>query len=117
MNNKNKETWNKLFEKYEILNQINTEHKFVITSNSINEFREARLMTKFDHSFQLPQQFIREKLSILPISRGEYIIAPINTFCKFDNHDELDTIDIELHKYLESLDYDNITSNAMPIIC
>ncbi|WP_455586797.1 type II restriction enzyme [Bacteroides sp.] len=117
MSSKNDIAWDRLFDKYNILKQIETEHKFVITSDSINEFREARLMTKFDHSFQLPQLFVREKLSILPISRGEYIIAPINTFCKFEDNNTLDVIDIELPKYIESLDYDNITSEAMAINC
>lgn len=114
---KNDIAWNKLFEKYSILKQIDLDERFVITSDAINEFREARLMTKFDHKFQLPQLFIKENLSILPISRGEYMIAPINTFCTFDNNDKLDITDMVVPSYLESLDYDNITSEAMAINC
>lgn len=46
---KNDDAWEKLFEKYRIIEKINKEGKFEITSAQINEFREARLMTKFDH--------------------------------------------------------------------
>lgn len=114
---KNDIAWEKLFEKYDILKHIESDERFFIKSDAINEFREARLMTKFDHNFQLPNLFIKEKLSILPISRGEYIIAPMDTFCTFHNNDNLDIIDVDIPSYLESLDYDNITSEAMAINC
>lgn len=114
---KNNMAWNTLFERYDILQQIKDKGQFTIASECINEFREARLMTKFDHSFQLPKLFVQEKLSILPISRGEYIIAPIDTFCNFEDNATLDVTDIKLPKHIESLDYDNITSEAMAINC
>ncbi len=114
---KNDIAWEKLFEKYDILKRIESDERFFIKSDAINEFREARLMTKFDHNFQLPNLFIKEKLSILPISRGEYIIAPMDTFCAFHNNENLDIIDVDIPSYLESLDYDNITSEAMAINC
>ncbi|EGP5438708.1 transcriptional regulator, partial [Enterococcus faecium] len=47
---KNDEAWEKLFDKYDILNEIDRNEIFSIRSKQINEFREARLMTKFDHS-------------------------------------------------------------------
>ena len=77
---KNDIAWNKLFVKYNILQKIQTDGIYYIKSDDINIYRESRLMTKFDHSLQLPQIFKQHKLSILPISRKEYIIAPIQTF-------------------------------------
>ncbi|MEG1611106.1 MAG: transcriptional regulator [Alistipes sp.] len=114
---KNDIAWSSLFGKYDILKQISSKGIFTIASEQINEFREARLMTKFDHSFQLPKLFVQENLSILPISRGEYIIAPIDTFCRFEDNYTLNVVDIERPQHIESLDYDNITSEAMAINC
>ena len=54
---KNDIAWAKLFEKHKIIEKINDNHKFFINSTQINEFREARLMTKFDHKSQLPKLF------------------------------------------------------------
>ena len=75
--------WNNIFEKYKILEQIDKDGKFEISSSQINEFKEARLMTKFDNASQLPQIFKENELSILPITRGNYIIAPMDIFYKF----------------------------------
>ena len=67
---KNQSAWQKLFDKYRILDGIENSGFFEITSTQINEFREARLMTKFDHKINLPDIFDKNRLSILPISRG-----------------------------------------------
>ncbi len=45
---KNDIAWEKLFEKYSILECINQKGYFIISSSQINEFRESRLMAKFD---------------------------------------------------------------------
>ncbi len=63
--------WKKLFEKYNIPEKINKAGHYIITSAEINEFREARLMTKFDHRKNLPLLFQKYNLSILPITRGK----------------------------------------------
>ncbi|SUA50448.1 Uncharacterised protein [Oligella ureolytica] len=53
-NTKLDQNWEKIFLKYKILDEIKKNGFFEITSKEINEFREARLMTKFDHRSQLP---------------------------------------------------------------
>lgn len=67
---KNDFAWEKIFEKHKILDKILKDGHIEITATKINEFREARLMTKFDHKSQLPKLFADNKLSILPTSRG-----------------------------------------------
>ena len=62
----NKEAWEKLFEKYNIIEEIENNGYFKITSKQINEYREARLMTKFDNSATLPDLFKQHNISILP---------------------------------------------------
>lgn len=113
---KNDLAWEKIFEKHKILEEILKEGHIEITATKINEFREARLMTKFDHKSQLPKLFSDNNLSILPISRGGYIIGEFETFCDF-NTDDIEVTPIEFPTFLESLDYRDITSEATAINC
>ncbi len=113
---KNDIAWEKIFDKYKILNKVLNEGHTVISSTRINEFREARLMTKFDHRSQLPKLFADNNLSILPTSRGGYVIGTFETFSDF-NTDDIEVTPIEFPTFLESLDYRDITSEATAINC
>ncbi len=113
---KNDLAWEKIFEKHKILDKILNDGHIEITATKINEFREARLMTKFDHKSQLPKLFADNKLSILPTSRGGYVIGEFETFCDF-NTDDIEVSPIEFPTFLESLDYRDITSEATAINC
>lgn len=108
--------WEKLDLKYKILDRVIRDGHTTILAKTINEFREARLMTKFDHKSQLPKLFIDHNLTILPISRGEYVVGEFKTFHKFDiGNVDIDTVDFPT--FLESLDYRNITSESTAINC
>ncbi|MDR2205904.1 MAG: hypothetical protein LBE36_07095 [Flavobacteriaceae bacterium] len=113
---KNDLAWEKIFEKHRILDKILKDGHIEISAAKINEFREARLMTKFDHKSQLPKLFADHKLSILPTSRGGYVIGEFETFCNF-NTDDIEVSPIEFPTFLESLDYRDITSEATAINC
>ncbi len=113
---KNDIQWEKLFNKYKILERISQEGHTIITSANINAFRQARLMTKFDHKSQLPKLFTDNKLSILPISRGSYVIGQFETFFDFDK-DIVEATKIHFPTYLESLDFKEITSESTAINC
>jgi hypothetical protein len=108
--------WEKLFDKYKIMDNVLSEGCSLITSTNINEFREARLMTKFDHKSQLPKLFANNNLSILPTSRGGYVIGTFETFSDF-NKDDVEITPIKFPTFLESLDYQDITSEATAINC
>lgn len=71
--------WEILFERHQILERIAQDGAFSISSAEINTVKEARLMAKFDRSAQLPHIFRANKLSILPVTRGEYVIGPFQT--------------------------------------
>ncbi|MCD8103043.1 MAG: transcriptional regulator [Alistipes sp.] len=113
---KNDTAWEQLFEKHAILEKISSLGRVCISSADINVFREARLMTKFDHRSQLPVLFARNNLSILPTSRGTYEISTFETFSKF-NDDDIDITPIDFPRTLESIDYRDITSEATAINC
>jgi hypothetical protein len=113
---KNDLAWEKIFEKYKILDKVFKDGHIEMSATKINEFREARLMTKFDHKSQLPKLFADNKLSILPTSRGGYVIGTFETFYDF-NKDEIEISPIEFPTFLESLDYRDITSESTAINC
>ncbi|HUH75426.1 MAG TPA: hypothetical protein VLZ75_13610 [Chitinophagales bacterium] len=113
---KNDVAWKKIFEKYKIIDNVINNGYSIIYSKNINEFREARLMTKFDHKSQLPKLFADNNLSILPTSRGGYVIGTFETFSDF-NIDDVAITPIEFPTFLESLDYRDITSEATAINC
>ena len=101
---KNDIAWEQIFEKYHILDKLANHERVSISSTDINSYREARLMTKFDHRSQLPKLFIDHKLSILPTSRGSYEIGRFETFCDF-NKDDIEITPIDFPTFLESIDY------------
>lgn len=113
---KNDVEWEKLFDKYQIVNRIKNDGFFVIKSSQINEFREARLMTKFDYKSQLPKLYKENKFSILPISRGSYIISNIETFKSFEKND-IQIQKVDFPNYIESINFNNITSESSAINC
>lgn len=110
------ETWEVLFNKYKILSHIEHDGFFNISSKQINEFREARLMTKFDSSIYLPKLFVDNKLSILPVTRGDYVIGHFDAYHKFEKINN-DVIKSSLPDYIQSLNVNNIKNEAMALNC
>ncbi len=108
--------WENLFDKYNILNEIKKHGEFIISAKQIKEFREPRLMTKFDHKINLPQIFFKNKLAILPISRGDYIISSFNAYKNFDvQNNDFQKVNIPSH--IQSLIPKFIVSEAIALNC
>jgi hypothetical protein len=113
---KNQSAWLKLFAKYDIVNQVNKYNFFQISATQINECREARLMTKFDNSNQLPAIFLKEKIAILPLSRGSYTLGRFKIFHDFEQLPN-QVLHYPFHNSFESLDFNNINSESAAISC
>lgn len=113
---KNEAAWMRLFEKHKILEKIEKHGMFEITSRQINEFREARLMTKFDYRKNLPEVFKKNKLAILPITRGSYLISQFEAYKDFEETDN-EIIKVPFPSNIESIDYENITSESTALNC
>lgn len=109
--------WEKLFEKYQILDNVNQNGFFQITATQINEFKEARLMTKFDHKANLPNLFSKNKLSILPVTRGSYVIGNFDTYQNIHYNTEVENIGFSLPSEIESIDYNNLYSESSALHC
>lgn len=112
----NDEAWEKIFVKYDILNCIDAKGQFIISAPQIKEYREPRLMAKFDHRINLPYVFADNNLSILPISRGEYVISHFDAYQPFESLDE-SIIKVEFPSYIQSIEPHNITSESISINC
>ena len=54
---KNDLAWALIFDKYDVCEKIQHTGEFEISASTINMFREARLMAKFDHYNNLPEIF------------------------------------------------------------
>ena len=102
--------WEQLFDKHNILSRVSTDGVFRISSTQINEVHEARLMAKFDQSTLLPDAFRSNNLSILPVTRGEYIIGPFQTHEKII-YRPVKPKQVEIPQ-LETLDSKNLYSEA-----
>ena len=109
--------WEKIFIKYKILQEINASNFYTIAAKEIKEYREPRLMTKFDHHSNLPSIFKDNNLSILPITRGDYIIAPMQVYKELDECKNVNIEYFNLPEHLHSLNYDDINSEAAAINC
>lgn len=107
--------WEILFERYSILKKIKEKGFFEISAKMINEEKEARLMTKFDHENSLPEIFKENSLAILPNTRGTYIIAPMKVYQKIDLEKKIKTEYFDFPDYIESIDINNITSEAIAL--
>ncbi|MGX9134341.1 type II restriction enzyme [Rummeliibacillus sp. JY-2-4R] len=110
-------SWNQLFERYDIANEVEEKGFYEITANAIREYREPRLMTKFDHSSNLPQQFQKHKLAILPNSRSSYIIGKFNVYEKVKYNKRINPKRFELPSYIESIDTNNLYSESAALSC
>lgn len=115
---KNDVAWRTLFEKHRIAETVAWARSFVISARMINRFREARLMTKFDHKANLPAPFVEHGLSILPVTRGNYVIAPIETFHQFeDEHVPVPIEVIPSPAHLQTINHTHIPSESLAIHC
>ena len=114
---KNDISWETLFEKENIIEKIKQDGFFEISSSKINEQREARLMTKFDHIVKLPKIFRDNGLTIQPISRGGYIIGTFDSYFQLPKNSSTDIIYLDLPPHLETIDPSDIYSESSAILC
>lgn len=112
----NDSAWESLFDKYNILDAVRNQGEFVISASQIKEFREPRLMTKFDHKVNLPSIFARNNLAILPVTRGDYVISSFSAYKEFESpSDEVQRISIPAH--IQSLMPQFLVSEAIALNC
>lgn len=112
----NQVAWTILFERHKILEEIEDKGVCYISANQIKKEREPRLMAKFDHTINLPKIFADNKLSILPITRGDYAIAHFDAYHSFEPiNNEISRV--SMPAYIQSINSNNIPSEAIALNC
>ncbi len=110
------EAWKRIIEKYGIIEQIKKNGVFHIKASQIKEFKEPRLMAKWDSSDSLPEVLKTNKINILPDSRSSYVLSDFLLYEEIPELEEHVTqMDhVEIPDY-ESIDINNINSEANAI--
>ena len=110
------EAWKALIEKYNIVDEIQKNGIFHIKASQIKEFKEPRLMAKWDSSDSLPKVLKDNKLNILPDSRSSYVMGDFLLYQEIPELEEHVTqMDhVEIPEY-ESIDVNNISSESNAI--
>lgn len=117
MATKNDVAWETLFDRHQVLAQIERNGIYRISATTINQVREARLMTKFDQAVNLPRIFQDNNLSILPDSRGTYLIGEFTTYQKIEDDETSEIIDINFPSFIETINPANIYSEPAGLLC
>ena len=110
------EAWQKLIDKYDIVNKVAKDGIFHIKASEIKEFKEPRLMAKWDCTAALPSVFKSNDLNILPDSRNSYVLGDFLLYKEIPELTEaVNKMDyVELPEY-ETIDVNNISSEANAI--
>lgn len=109
--------WNNLFERYDILNEINKYGTYEILAKTIKEEREPRLMAKFDHSSNLPSLFKKHGLSILPLSRSSYVLGDFDVYSKVNYDTKVKPKKMKLPHNVTTIDPTNLYSESSALHC
>lgn len=110
------DAWTEIIKRYNILSEVAQNGIFHIKASQIKEYKEPRLMAKWDSTTSLPPVLRNNKLNILPNSRNSYVLGD---FCLYQEIPELEErvekmTHFELPIY-ETLDINHITSEANAI--
>lgn len=110
------DAWKALIDKYNIIEEIQKNGCFHIKASQIKEFKEPRLMAKWDSTESLPPILKSNKINILPDSRSSYVLSDFLLYQEIPELEEHVTqMDhVELPNY-ESIDINNISSEANAI--
>lgn len=109
--------WEILFERHNIMKQIEEHGFYIIKARDIKKEREPRLMAKFDHSKHLPKIFKDNALSILPISRSSYIIGEFDAYEKVEYVQSKKPIQVSFPSEITTIDPSNLYSESVALHC
>lgn len=114
---KNDAVWEELAKRHSILESVNQKGFHQISATHINELREARLMTKFDHKIQLPRIFQENDLTIQPNSRGTYVIGRFTSYQDLPADPSVHIEIVPFPPHIETIKPDNLFSESIALLC
>lgn len=104
----NNESWNKIFNDYNILEHNFDESPFELSASDIKRScqdftetnqKEVRVLCKQDSRSDRPQVFIEHNLFLLPVRNGHYVIV------RGEGYVDIPSIETEIRVYNSSLDF------------
>ena len=110
------EAWSTLLNRYNIVQEVEQNGIFHISAAQIKEYKEPRIMAKWDSSESLPRPLGSNNLNILPDSRSSYVIGDFILYQEIPELTERveQMTQVQLGEY-ETIDVNNITSEANAI--
>ena len=115
----NDKAWQTIFAERPVLSDVASNGLHHITAAEINRIgrREARLMTKFDHTVNLPHLFAQNNLAILPDSRGSYVIGRFECYAKIEQAANDEIIGRPFPEQLKSITPNDLYSEPAALLC
>lgn len=114
---KTDKAWEILFDRHNIIQEIEHKGFYEIQAKDIKKEREPRLMAKFDHYHQLPDIFKKNGFSILPISRSSYVIGAFDVYEKVQYNRTLKPIRVKFPQEITTIDPANLYSESAALHC
>ena len=113
---KSNEAWIKILNDYYIVKEIDEKGYFCITSKTINQYREARLMAKWDTFESLPKVLKDNGINILPINNRAYVLGRFDLYKDLPEFKTGSTnIKTVTVPYFETINIDSINSESNAI--
>ncbi|KAA8455637.1 type II restriction enzyme [Weissella paramesenteroides] len=112
--NEAEKNWEKIFDEYRILDRLKKDKIFKISANDIKKYREPRLMTKFDSDKARPEIFRKNNLSILPDTRGTYVIGKFEAYSDL-GYQDVKPIPVNIPAYIRTFDEFDVTSESVAL--
>ncbi|HWS88244.1 MAG TPA: hypothetical protein VN282_14835 [Pyrinomonadaceae bacterium] len=111
------DAWEELFRRHPILEAVERRGAYEISAKEINEFHEARLMTKFDHAIQLPPALKRNQLTIQPNTRGTYLLGRFDSYQYVKDDQSVPVEGLPFPRSIETIDPSNLYSESALLMC
>jgi len=102
---KNDVAWEAIFRDFPILKKVDSIGRYYITADTINVYREARLMAKFDSYHELPKIMKKNNLYIISVANGTYAITRHSPFITVPSLESKKLYPVKFMTGLATLDY------------
>lgn len=112
---KTEDAWEKIFDEHRILDNLQKDKIVKVSADDIKKYREPRLMTKFDSDKARPEIFRENNLSILPDTRGTYVIGKFKAYSDLKYQDDLKPISVNIPEYIRTFDEFDVSSESVAL--
>ncbi len=114
---KNDKAWEQIFNQYNVFDKVQQDGFYEIAADDIRQYREPRLMCKFDHKNNLPDIFQKNALNILPLSTKSYVIGDFTLFKEIHYDETLIPIQMSIPSHIETVKPTDLYSEASALHC